>query len=223
MHATATIPIVIVNVSDPVGSGLVASLARPGGNITGMAAVGPELAEKSAELMHALVPKATRIAVLMSDNPIHPAELKAIQNAATTIGLTVLPTMARSPEDFEEAFASMAKKDAQALIVLGGAPFSTPQQIGRIVELTARTKLPTLYPTRQFVDAGGLLSFQPNRWEKWRLTAGYVDKVLKGAKPVDLPVVQPTIYDLVINLKTAKALGLTVPQSVLLRADAVIQ
>ena len=224
MHATATIPIVIVNVSDPVGSGLVASLARPGGNITGVTGFPFEMAEKFVELVHVIVPKATRIAVLMSDHPVHPSHLKVIQAAAKTIGLTVLPTMARSPENFEEAFASMAKQDAQALLVLAGAPFdNTHREWAKIVELAARTKLPTLYTARQFAEAGGLLSFSPNRWLKWRLTAGYVDKVLKGAKPADLPVEQPSVFDLVINLKTAKALGLTIPQSILLRADEVIQ
>jgi putative ABC transport system substrate-binding protein len=223
MHATETIPVVMVNVSDPVGSGLVASLARPGGNVTGGTDFGTELAVKAVDLVHAAVPKATRIAVLMSDNPVHPSQLKEIQDAAKRIGLTVLPTMARSSEDFEEAFTSMAKRSAGAFILLGGAPFSVERHRDKLLELAAKTKLPAVYPERWFVEGGGLFSYGPSSWYKWRLTATYVGKILKGAKPVDLPVQQPTEFELVINLKTAKALGLTIPPSLLLRADQVIE
>jgi putative ABC transport system substrate-binding protein len=222
-RATATIPIVMTNVSDPVGSGIVASLARPGGNVTGVTDSGSDMAVKGVDLVHDVVPKATRIAVLMSDNPVHPAQLRDIQSGAKRIGLTVLPTMARSTEEFEEAFASMARKKAGALILLGGAPFSTERQRDKLVELAARTKLPTMYPGRWWVDAGGLLSYGPNALHRSRLVANYVDKILKGAKPSDLPVQQPSELELVINMKTAKALGLTIPPLLLLRANQVIE
>ena len=222
-HATTTIPIVMVNVSDPVGSGLVASLARPSSNVTGTTDFGTELAAKGVDLMHATVPKATRIAVLMSDNPAHPVQLKEIQDAAKSIGLTVLPTMTRSSEEFEKAFASMAKQGAGTLILLGGAPFSTQRQRHKLFELAAKTKLPTMYPSRSFVIEGGLLSYGPSLLWRYKTTAIYVDKVLKGVKPSDLPVQQPSEFEMVINLKTAKALGLTIPPSVLGRADEVIQ
>jgi putative ABC transport system substrate-binding protein len=222
-RATATIPIVMVWPSDPVDSGLVASLARPGGNVTGMSSLQTELQGKGVELLHAVVPKATRMAALVSDNPVHPSQLKTIQDAARGFGLTILPTMVRSSEDFEEAFRSMAKQKAGALIVLGGAPFASPAQRDKLVELAAKTKLPAMYQNRWWVDAGGLMSYGVNPSKIWRLAATYVDKILKGAKPADLPVQQATEFELVINLKTAKALGLTIPQSVLLRADQVIQ
>jgi putative ABC transport system substrate-binding protein len=223
-RATATIPIVMVWPSDPVDSGLVASLARPGGNVTGVSSLQTELQGKGVELLHAVVPKATRMAALVSDNnPVHPSQLKTIQDAARGLGLTILPTMARSSEDFEEAFRSMAKQKAGALIVLGGAPFASPAQRDKLVELAAKTKLPAMYRNRWWVDAGGLMSYGVNPSEIWRLAAIYVDKILKGAKPADLPVEQPTKFEFVINLKTAKALGLTIPQSVLGRADQVIE
>jgi len=222
-RATSTIPIVMINVSDPVGSGLVDSLAHPGRNVTGSTDFGIELAAKVVDLLHAAVPKATRFAVLMSDNPVHPSQLKEIQAAAKSIGLTVLPTMAKSADDFEVAFASMAEKKAGAFILLGGAPFSTEEQMARGVTLAAKTKLPAIYPGSFYTRVGGLMSYGPSNSSRWRLTASYVDKILKGAKPNDLPVQQPTQFELIINLKTAKALGLTIPQTLLLRADKVIE
>ena len=222
-HATTTIPIVIVNVSDPVGSGLVASLAHPSSNVTGTTDFGTELAAKGVDLMHAAVPKATRIAVLMSDNPVHPIQLKDIQDVAKKIGLTVLPTMTRSSEEFEKAFVSMAKQGAGALILLGGAPFTAQQQRHQIFELAAKTRLPTMYPTRSYAAEGGLLSYGPSLLWRYKTTAIYVDRILKGAKPSELPGQQPSEFELVINLKTAKALGLTIPPSLLGRADEVIQ
>jgi putative tryptophan/tyrosine transport system substrate-binding protein len=223
MRATATIPIVMVNPSDPVGSGLVTSLARPGGNVTGVTDFGIELSEKAVDLMRTIVPKVTRVAVLMSDNPVHPFQFKAIQDAAKSIGLTVLPTTANSPEELETAFASMAKNNARALIVLGDAAISSERARERLVELAAKTKLPTMFPSRWYVEAGGLLSYSVNFSNLYGLAATYVDKILKGAKPADLPVQQPTAFELVINLQTAKALGLTIPQSLLLRAEQVIE
>ena len=222
-RATATIPIVMVFPSDPVGSGLVTSLARPGGNVTGVTSIETELQVKGVELLHAVVPTATRMAVLMSDNPVHPSQLKTIQGAAKSFGLTVLPTMVRSSEDFEEAFRSMVKQKAGALNVLGGPPFGARANQEKLAELAAKAKLPTMFRDRSFVEAGGLLSYGANLLKTWRLVATYIDKILKGAKPADLPVQQPTEFELVINLKTAKALGLTIPPSVLGRADQVIE
>jgi len=158
-RSTATIPIVMVAASDPVGSGLVESLARPGGNVTGVTCLETELDVKSVELLHAVAPKAKRMAFLMSDNPVHPPQVKAIQDAARGFGLTVVSTMVRSSEDFEAAFRSMAKQKAEALIVLGGPPFSTAAQRGKLLELAAKTKLPSIYRTRNWVDEGGLLSY----------------------------------------------------------------
>jgi ABC-type uncharacterized transport system substrate-binding protein len=220
-RATTTIPIVMVLASDPVGSGFVENLAHPGGNITGVTSLDTDMSVKGVELLHAVVPKAKRMAVLMSDNPVHPSQLRAIQDAARGFGLTVLPTMVRSSEDFEEAFRSMAKQKAGALNVLGGPPFTTAAQRGRIVELAAKTKLPALYRSGNWVNEGGLLSYGASNLKNWSLAATYVDRILKGAKPADLPVQQPTQFELFINMKTAKALGLTIPQSVLLRADQV--
>jgi putative ABC transport system substrate-binding protein len=222
-RATATIPIVMIGPADPVGSGLVTSLARPGGNVTGVSSLENELHVKGVELLHAVVPTATRMAVLMSDNPVHPSQLNVIQGAAKSFGLTVLPTMVRSSEDFEEAFGAMAKQKAGALIVLGGTTVSPPVQRDKLVELAAKTKLPAKYPTRWWVDAGGLLSYGVNSVKNWSIAATYVDKILKGAKPTDLPVQQPREFELVINLKTAKALGLTIPQTVLVQSTQVIQ
>jgi putative ABC transport system substrate-binding protein len=222
-RATATIPIVIVWGADPVDSGLVASLARPGGNVTGTSSLQTELQGKGVELLHAVVPKATRMAALVSDNPVHPSQLKAIQDTAKGFGLTILPTMVRSSEDFEEAFRSMAKQKAGALIVLGGVPLNSPAQRDKLVELAAKTKLPAMYQNRWWVDAGGLMSYGVNPSKIWSLAATYVDKILKGAKPSELPVQQLSQIELVINLKTANALGITIPQTLLQRADEVIQ
>ena len=220
-RATATIPIVMVNVSDPVGVGLVASLARPGGNITGVTDFGIEMAVKQVDLLRALVPGATRVAVLMSDNPVHLLQLREIEEAAKRVGLTTLPTNVRSSEGLEEAFASMARQKAGALVWLGGAPISGPQQVAKLIDLAAKARLPALYGDRLSVEAGGLLGYGPSPVAMWRTAAIYVAKVLKGAKPADLPVQQPTEFELVINLKTAKALGLTIPQSLLLRAEVI--
>jgi putative tryptophan/tyrosine transport system substrate-binding protein len=220
-QATATIPVVIVRVSDPVGSGIIASLAHPGGNITGVIDYGLDLAAKHVELVRVIVPKATRITVLMSDNAAHPSQLKVIQDAAMSIGITVLPTMDRTDEELEQAFATMVKANAEALIVLGGSP--QREQEDRIIRLAAKTRLPTIYPARHWVEKGGLASMGSDTATWFRQAAHYVDKILKGAKPGDLPVEQPTKVELVINLKTAKALGIAIPQSLLMRADEVIQ
>ena len=220
-QATTTIPIVMLQVSDPVGSGLVASLAHPGGNITGITDYGVDLAGKYVELVHAVVPRAVRIGVLMSDSPIHPPTVTAIQNAAKSIGLTVLPTMDRSTEELEQAFATLTKENAGALIVLGGARQAAQRE--RIAALAAKFAMPTLFPTRVYVEKGGLMSYGPNLPNSFRLAARYVDRILKGASPGDMPVEQPPTFELVINLNTAKIIGVTIPQSLLIRADEVIQ
>src|SRR5262245_8346514 len=220
-RATATIPIVMVNPADPVSSGLVESLGRPGGNVTGVTSLEADLIPKGAEFLHAVVPKAKLMAVLMSDNPTHPSQVKAIQDAVRGFGVMVLPTMVRSSEDFEEAFRSMAKQKAEALIVLGGPPFSFLAQRGKLLGLAAKTKLPTIYRSRNWVEEGGLMSYGANNLTNISFAATYVDKILKGAKPADLPIQQPTEFELVINLKTAKTLGLTIPPSVLALADRV--
>ena len=220
-RATATIPIVMVTPADPVGSGLVKSLARPGGNVTGVTSLEADLIVKGVDFLHAVVPKAKLMAVLMSDNPTHPSQVKAIQDAVRGFGVTVLPTMVRSSDDFEAAFSSLAKQKAEALIVLGGPPFSSSAQRGKLLGLAAKTKLPGIYRTRNWVVEGGLMSYGHDNLKNWSLAATYVDKILKGAKPADLPVQQPTEFELVINLKTAKTLGLTIPPSVLALADRV--
>jgi putative ABC transport system substrate-binding protein len=219
-NATRTIPIVIFNVSDPVGVGLASSLGHPGGNIAGGIDFGTELGVKVVDLVRTLLPKATRIAVFMSDNPVHPSQLKVVQNAARTVGLTVLPTMITSTNDFEAAFASIVQQQASAFIVLGGSPFVTTAQVNTLEELAAKNKLLSVYP---YVEKRGLISYGPSWAYRQHLTALYVDKILKGASPADLPIEQPRELDLIINLKKADALGITIPQSVLMRADEKIQ
>ena len=220
-RATSTIPVVMINVTDPVATGLVASLSRPGGNVTGVADLGVETAVKGLDLIHAAVPNATRIAILVSDNPAQVFQLDALQAAAKTAGLTLLPTVAKSFEEFDSAFASMKSKKAGAVIVLGGVLFSTPRQRARLAELAAQTKLPMLSQDRETVASGGLMGYGPASFGRY--AAHYIDKILKGAKPSELPVQQPTEFNLVINLKTAGLLGITIPQSVLLRATEIIQ
>jgi putative ABC transport system substrate-binding protein len=220
-QATATIPIVMLNVADPVGAGFVASLAHPGGNITGVASLGLDMAAKSLELLHAVVPKATRIVVLVTSNPSHPAIANEIARAGKTLGLIVLPMTAASLEEIETAFGSMAKENAQALIVV--ADSLTLSNRKRIASLAAETKLPAIYSFAEQVEAGGLLSYGPNPHNLDKVVARYIDKILKGAKPGDLPVEQPSEFELVINLSAAKALGIAFPQEILLRADRTIQ
>lgn len=220
-QATTTIPIVMTNVSDPVGSGFAASLAHPGGNITGLSDFGVDLAAKKLELIRELVPRANRIGVLTSDNPVHPAELNGMRNSAKLLGFTILPLRAQTVDDLDHAFASMTKENLAALIVLGGPPHSSQRE--RIAELAVQAKLPTICPIRDYVEAGGLLSYGPNILQQYKLAATYADKILKGAKPGDLPVEQPTRLELIINGKTAKAIELQVPVSLLVRADEVIQ
>jgi len=222
-RATTVIPIVMVNVSDPVGTGIVASLAKPGGNVTGTTDFGMAMAVKDVELMHELIPKATRIAVLMSDNPVHPLQLKLVQDAAKGIGLTALPTMVKTEADLDAAFTSIVRQNAGAVMWLGGAPISTASQTDQLVQFAAKARLPVLYPSRTAVDRGGLMSYAPTYEERYGKAAIFVDRILKGAKPADLPVEQPTKFEFIVNLKAAKQIGVTIPPNVLVRADKVIK
>jgi ABC-type uncharacterized transport system substrate-binding protein len=220
--ATSTIPIVFLSHADPVGTGHVASLARPGGNITGLAALTTDLAPKELEFLISAVPMAKRIAVLWNpDTPSHPPTLKAADEAGRTLRVELQPVSARTVTELEGAFAAMARARAQAVLVLGSALVLAERQ--RVAELAIKHRLPTMFNLKDLVEAGGLVSYSPNWDDLYRRGAIYVDKVLKGAKPADLPVEQATKFELVINLKTAKAIGLTIPQSVLARADQIIE
>ena len=221
-EATSPIPIVFVVHADPVGMGHVASLARPGGNITGLATLFPELNVKGLEMLISAVPTAKRIAVLWSpDTPSHTPSLKALEEAARPFKLQLQTVVARTGADLESAFSAMARANAQAVLVFSSAVLHAERQ--HLTELAIRHRLPTTFSQKEFVDAGGLMSYGADYADLFRRGAIYVDKILKGAKPGDLPIEQPTRFELVINLKTAKALGLTIPPSVLGRADELIQ
>ena len=221
--ATATIPIVGISLADPVGLGLIPSLARPGGNVTGVSySVGADIFGKNLELLREAVPKVRRVAILSNpDNPSQPLILDNIKTAARSLGLQLLPVGARGPGEFDGAFATMARERVGALFVVTD-PTYIPHR-ARLVDLATRNRLPSMFTQRADVEAGGLISYGPSFEAMYRRAAAYVDKILKGAKPADLPVEQPTKFDLVINLKTAKALGLTIPPALLGRADEVIQ
>jgi ABC-type uncharacterized transport system substrate-binding protein len=218
-EATSTIPIVMVSVGDAVGAGLVKGLPRPGGNITGQSFLGAELALKGFDLLTEAVPRAKRLAWFFNPEIASEPQGAALGAAARAKGMTLKPVGLRRPDDLTSALATMGQPQPDALLV---SAVSATQQI-RIVEFAAKNRLPALYGFREAVDAGGLMSFGPEIPALWRGAANYVDKILKGTKPGDLPVEQPTKFELVINLKTAKALGLTIPASVLARADQVIQ
>jgi putative ABC transport system substrate-binding protein len=224
-QATQTIPIVFADVADPVTRGLVASLARPGGNITGLANLQTDLIGKWLELLKQAVPRIKSVAFLWQPDVIPERAqrdiLQRVEAAAKVGGVRVLFVDVRAPEDFERAFSEMARARVDALMVWGGVMFIYERQ--RIAELAARNRVPATYTMSEFVDAGGFMSYAPNIADNFRRAAGYVDKILRGAKPADLPVEQATRLQLVINLKTAKALGLTIPPSLLQRADEVIR
>ena len=222
-HATQTIPVVFVGAGDPVGAGLVASLARPGGNLTGLSFAFEEgFAEKWIELLKELVPNLSRVALLNHPGALMAgAFLRDTQKAAQALGLTLQALPVEQPDQFDRAFAAMVKKRAGALVV-AHSPFLHAHS-RRIVGLAAKHRLPAIHGSREFVDAGGLISYGFNLPDLWRRSATYIDKILRGAKPGDLPVERPTRFELVINRKTAKALGLTIPPSLLLRADQVIE
>jgi putative ABC transport system substrate-binding protein len=222
-QATPTIPIVMPIGSDPVGVGFAASLARPGGNVTGLSAYSPELNGKRLELLKEAVPTLSRVALLMSPNvPGNAIDLKETESAARTLRLRSQLFEVRGSSDLHSVFKTMTKERAQALIVFPGQPtlFANRNQL---VDLAAQNRLAAMYPLADYVRAGGLMSYGVNNLDLFRRAATYVHKILKGAKPADLPIEQPTKFELVINLKTAKALGLTIPQTLLLRADQVIQ
>ena len=207
-------------VADPVGMGLVASLARPGGSITGLSDF-PGVVAKRLELLREVAPSVSRVAVLLNPtNPSNPPQLKLTQAAASTLAVTLLVFEAKRADEIDHAFAAIKTERPGALIVIGDPLLGS--QAKRIVELSTRNRLLAIYWTREFPDAGGLMSYGTNYDDLWRQAATYVDKILKGAKPGDLPVEQATKFELVINLKTAKALGITIPHSLLLRADQVI-
>ena len=220
--ATTVIPIVIGTAGDPVASGFVRSLARPGGNITGLSELAVDVGPKLLEMLISMGPKLSRIAVLMNpDNSSHATRLKSVQAAAQAVGVTIFPMEARTAKEIENAFSIMAQKKTGAVIVTVDALFI--QQVRQIAELAAKNRLPTISGMREYVEAGGLMSYGQNLADNYRRAAIYVDKILKGAKPGDLPVEQPTKFELFINRKTAKALGLTIPQSLLISADKVIE
>jgi putative ABC transport system substrate-binding protein len=220
-RATKTTPIVMATSGDPVTFGLVASLARPGGNITGQTIIADEYVGKRLEMLREIVPGVSRIAVLW--NPANPGlvnQMKSAEEAARTLGVALQRVGVRHPDEFDRAFQAAMNGRAGALFVMDDAVFSTHR--ARIVSLAAASRLPTIYGLRT-AEAGGLVSYGPNLLEMFRSAAIYVDKILKGAKPADLPIEQPTTFELVINLKTAKALGLTILPSLLQRADQVIE
>ena len=221
-QATRTIPIVMIGITDPVGSGLVANLARPGGNITGLSSVvDAEMAGKQLELLKAAVPRASRVAILGNPgNSAHAVLLREATIVARSLKIQVQALEARGPDDFESAFTAMSRERAGAVLILGDGMFSLHQ--AQMADLVVKRRLPTFGP-RNMITTGVLISYQTSSPELWRRAAAYVDKILKGANPADLPVEQPTKFDLTINLKTAKALGLTIPTPLLARADEIIR
>jgi putative ABC transport system substrate-binding protein len=221
-RATSAIPIVMALASDPVASGLVTSLAHPGGNVTGLSMMLTELSAKRLQLLKEAIPRVTRVAVLW--NPEAPWHAKVIENlkaAAPSLSIELGFVSVQNPEQLGPAFSSIRQVHAQALYVIEDPIFYT-QRIA-LFRLASKARLPTIHGSRTYADAGGLISYGTNFGDLFRRSAGYVDKILKGAKPGDLPIEQPTMFELVVNLKTAKALGITIPQSILLRADEVIR
>jgi putative ABC transport system substrate-binding protein len=221
-RATRTIPIVFAVAGDPVAEGLVASVARPGGNITGLASIAPEVVGKELELLKEVVPKVSRVAVLLNpSNQNHAPTLRRAEGAAQALGVQLHIVQARTSPEIEAAFAAMRSQRVGGVLVLRDSFFLA--QRTQIAALAAKIRLPAVYGIRQEAEAGGLMAYGASLPHMYRRAATYVDKILKGAKPADLPVEQPTKFELVINLKTAKALGLTIPPSLLQRADEVIQ
>ena len=221
-RATSTIPIVMVSVGDPVGVGFVASLARPGGNVTGVSNISRDLSGKLVELFVEIVPGMNRIGVLSNpDNPVNPLTLRDTLDAIRALSLEAQVVEARTPAAFEKTFARLTADRIRGVAILPD-PLMIDQR-ARIGELALKARFPTAFQRRENVEAGGLLSYGPRLNDQFRQAAFYVDRILKGAKPAELPVEQPTKFELVINLKTAKAIGLTIPPSLLLRADQVIE
>jgi putative ABC transport system substrate-binding protein len=221
-RATTTVPLVMAAVGDPVSTGLIASLAQPGGNVTGLAAIAPDLEGKRLELLRELVPKLSLVAFMVNPvNPLHSVSEKAAREAAKVLRLRLEFVGVRTEAEFDHAFETIARDRPGAMVVLADRVFLHDRE--RIVVFAARHRLPTVYPYRELVDAGGLMCFGPNYSHLHRRAAIFVDKILKGAKPANLPVEQPTKFELIVNMKTARALGLRVPPSLLARANQVIE
>jgi len=221
-RATSAVPIVMALVADPISAGLVASLAHPGANVTGLSMMIPELSTKRLHLLKEINPRLARAAVLWNrDSPFHPKVIEELKAAAPVLGLGLSFISVQKPEEIDPAIAALTRARAQALYVME-APVIYTQRM-RLLYLLSKARIPAIYPARQFVDDGGLISYGTNVEDLFRRSAGYVDKILKGAKPTDLPVEQPIKFDLVVNLGTAKTLGLTLPESVLLQANEVIR
>ncbi len=219
--AAKTIPVVFQTGGDPVSAGFVASLDRPGGNLTGVSALTSDLNEKRLELLKQAIPGVSRVAVLMNPTSTNAAALKGLEAAARTLKVKLQVVEARDPQAIDGAFAAMKRERPDALLVANSPMFFAERK--RIVGLAAQSRLPGIFEGREFSEAGGLLSYGASLADNYRRLASYVDRILRGAKPSDLPVEQPTRFELIINAKTAKALGITIPQSMLLRADEVIQ
>jgi putative ABC transport system substrate-binding protein len=224
-RTTSTIPIVMALVTDPVGSGLVASLAHPGGNVTGLSSITTELSSKRLQLLKEAIPRLARVAVMWNpDTPLTPWQAKAVEDlnaAAASMSIHLNFVRARAPSDFDAAFSAMRQARAQALHVIENPAFYANRMT--LAMLASKARLPTISGTRAFADAGALMSYGVDYADQMRRAAEYIDKILKGAKPGDLPIEQPTKFELVVNLKTAKALGITIPESILVRADEVIK
>jgi putative tryptophan/tyrosine transport system substrate-binding protein len=219
--ASTSVPIVMPAVADPVGMGLVASLARPGGNITGLSDLHSDMNAKRLELLKETVPSLSRVAVLLNPSfAVHPAQWKDLQNAAPALRVTLVLVEMKGPEDIDQIFMTIRKERAEALNLLGGAATIHTR---RVADLAVKHRIPTISTTKNAAEEGLLMSYGADFRDLYRRAATYVDKIFRGAKPADLPVEQPTKFELVVNLKTAKALGLAIPQSVLVRADEIIQ
>jgi putative ABC transport system substrate-binding protein len=221
-QATNTIPIVVGGGGDLVGEGLVASLARPGGNVTGFTNIDPDLSAKRLQLLRETFPKVARVAVLYHGGPGGDQdELRETQTTAKTLGLQIQPLHVLEPDQFQRAYAAMTKEGAQALTIFHGGFTGVHRK--ELLELAAKIRIPTMCGTPEWSDSGGLISYGHDRRDQFRRAATYVDRIFKGTKPGDLPVQQPTKFEIVINLKTAKQIGVTIPQKVLARADRVIK
>ena len=221
-HGAPTTPIVMALVGDPVGSGLVASLARPAGNVTGLSSMKSDLSAKRLQLLKETVPRLARVAVLWNpDTPWHAKVIEELKSAAPKLSIGLSLVSVQTLEQLDPAFSTIRRANTQALYLIESPLFSTHRAL--LLELLSKARLPMIEAEGKFVETGGLMSFGTNVGDLYRRSAGYVDKILKGAKPADLPIEQPTKFELVVNLKTAKALGITIPQSILLRADEVIR